>query len=182
MQNPPHEIDSQTQRTQSVLRLFGTLMMGLGVILTGIGMVSYFSSRNKFQPPSNLWGVMVGLPLIGIGASLTNLGQHDEILRNLTEEVSPVRRESVKAMSQDTGYGVVTMAQSVGRGMNSATNGDGLFASVTLLCKRCDASNPTDARFCNQCGTSLLNQNCPECGAIITPTSRFCNQCGKLVG
>jgi ribosomal protein L40E len=182
MQNPLPEIDPQHQRAQGALRLFGRLMMGLGVILTGIGMVSYFSSRNKFQPPSNLWGVMVGLPLVGIGASLTNLGQHHEILRNLADEVSPVRKDSVDLMAEDTQHGVETMAHAVGRGLTTAMNGDGLSEPETILCNRCDAANPADAKFCNQCGTSLLSQKCPECGASITPTARFCNHCGKLVG
>jgi ribosomal protein L40E len=162
MQNPLHEIEPQAHPAQALLRLFGPLLMGLGAVLTVIGIFSYFSSLRTLKPPRYLWGVMVGLPLVGIGASFGNFGRDGEILRSLAEEVSPV-------------------AQGVGLGLTTARNGDVLSESGTTLCGRCDASNPADAKFCNQCGTSLLNQNCPECGASITPSARFCNQCGKLV-
>ena len=55
---------------------FGPMVIGLGVVLTVIGMISYVSSLSSLEPPSYLWGIMVGLPLLGIGASFTRFGQN----------------------------------------------------------------------------------------------------------
>ena len=160
------------------MNLFGPAVMGLGVILTGIGLFSYFASRSKFQIPNHLWCVMVGVPLIGIGASLTNLGHHEEILRELEEEVSPA---ALAPLIEAKRRGTEARPHLPESGLSTATNGDLPEESAIVLCGRCEASNPADARFCNQCGTSLLTQKCPECGAMLTPVARFCNQCGVPV-
>lgn len=62
-------IDPRHHRVQPVLCMIGPLVIVLGVVLTVIGTMSYISSLRTFQPTSYLWGVMVGLPLISIGAS-----------------------------------------------------------------------------------------------------------------
>jgi ribosomal protein L40E len=182
MQKPTHEFDPQHQRAQGFLCLFGPLVMGLGIVLAVIGMFSFFSSLRSFQPPTYLWGVMVGLPLLGVGAGLANFGRDGEILRDLAEEVSPVAKAPFNTTAGAARHGVETLAQDVERGLTTTMNGDSLSESETILCGRCLAANPVAAKFCNQCGTSLLIQTCQGCGASITPTARFCTECGKLVG
>ena len=172
MQDPTQEFDPQPSR--SILCLFGPLVMGLGVVMSVVGMYSFFSSLRSFEPPTFLWGVMVGLPLLGIGASLAKFGRDGEILRKLAEEVSPVAKDSFKTS-------VETRAQSVESGLATARIGKSLSELGTILCGLCRAANPVDARFCNQCGTSLRNQTCPGCGASI-PTAHFCMDCGKMAG
>jgi ribosomal protein L40E len=180
MQEPTHVYDAQHPRSRASLCVFGPLMMGLGILMTALGLFSFFSSLRTFEPPTYLWGVMVGLPLLGVGAGLANFGRDDEILRNLAEEVSP----TVKAPSDATAGAAKSgdKAPAEERGLSTGTNGNSFSDSETALCGRCLAANPADARFCNQCGTSLQDQTCPGCGASITPTARFCMQCGKLVG
>jgi ribosomal protein L40E len=46
-----------------------------------------------------------------------------------------------------------------------------------LICPKCQAENPEDARFCEQCGASL-ERTCPACGDEVGPTARFCKGCG----
>src|SRR5262245_4477940 len=51
-----------------------------------------------------------------------------------------------------------------------------------MTCPQCKHENPTDAKFCNACGTKL-DASCPQCGRTNPPGSRFCNECGtSLVG
>jgi class 3 adenylate cyclase/tetratricopeptide (TPR) repeat protein len=45
-----------------------------------------------------------------------------------------------------------------------------------MKCPKCQAENPEDAKFCNQCA-SVLELTCPSCGKLNLPDSRFCNQC-----
>jgi class 3 adenylate cyclase/tetratricopeptide (TPR) repeat protein len=50
-----------------------------------------------------------------------------------------------------------------------------------MPCARCDADNPTGARFCSACGASLEHA-CAHCGAALLDGQRFCNACGHDLG
>ncbi|MDA8258404.1 MAG: zinc-ribbon domain-containing protein, partial [Betaproteobacteria bacterium] len=41
------------------------------------------------------------------------------------------------------------------------------------------SANASGARFCQQCGTSLLAGKCSGCGAELSAGTKFCAQCGK---
>jgi hypothetical protein len=167
MQEPTHECDPRQTHSHTILCLFGPLVMGLGVVMSVLGMFSFFSSLRTFEPPTYLWGVMVGLPLLGVGASLAKFGRDTEILRELAEEVAPVANDAFNTTEGVTRKGVPILAQTMDRGLAPSRNGDSLSESAMMLCNRCHAANSVDARFCNQCGTSLRNLTCPGCGAII---------------
>ena len=46
-----------------------------------------------------------------------------------------------------------------------------------MKCPGCQAVNPDDARFCEECG-ARLGVVCPSCGAPVTPGKKFCRGCG----
>src|SRR5579863_7071144 len=48
----------------------------------------------------------------------------------------------------------------------------------TMRCRRCEADNPQDARFCDSCGAEL-DRACDACGASNRAGARFCNRCGS---
>ncbi len=55
-----------------------------------------------------------------------------------------------------------------------------------ILCSYCGLNNPSDARFCRQCGHKLSvseeNLTCPNCNGPITPDMLYCGSCGtKLI-
>jgi hypothetical protein len=49
-----------------------------------------------------------------------------------------------------------------------------------MRCARCDSDNPTDTKFCIQCGVPLKYQ-CPYCGAADLPQAKFCGTCGMAL-
>ena len=49
-----------------------------------------------------------------------------------------------------------------------------------MTCSQCQAQNPDDARFCEECGARLMLA-CPQCGAEITPGKKFCRACGAAL-
>src|SRR5215471_10375634 len=49
-----------------------------------------------------------------------------------------------------------------------------------MRCSRCGSENPTDKRFCGDCGAALTN-HCPQCGAENPPGKRFCSDCGTAL-
>jgi hypothetical protein len=46
-----------------------------------------------------------------------------------------------------------------------------------MRCLQCQHENPSDAKFCNQCGTPFAPE-CSTCGHENPADARFCNQCG----
>src|SRR5581483_11697336 len=50
-----------------------------------------------------------------------------------------------------------------------------------MRCGACQAENPAENHFCDQCGTRL-EAVCPSCGAALRPGARFCGACGRRVG
>ena len=49
-----------------------------------------------------------------------------------------------------------------------------------MICTTCGADNPSGAKFCNECGASLL-RTCAACAAPNAPTARFCSECGAAL-
>jgi membrane protease subunit (stomatin/prohibitin family) len=46
------------------------------------------------------------------------------------------------------------------------------------VCPKCSAQNVASAKFCNECGTSLMPAACPKCGHIPQAGAKFCIECG----
>ena len=49
-----------------------------------------------------------------------------------------------------------------------------------MRCRNCSHENPSDARFCQNCGQPL-ERACPNCGPFNTTNAKFCKQCGALL-
>lgn len=47
-----------------------------------------------------------------------------------------------------------------------------------MRCASCQADNPPENRFCEQCGATL-EARCPQCGVSVRPGARFCGACGQ---
>lgn len=51
--------------------------------------------------------------------------------------------------------------------------------SEAFSCPNCKAGNLYNAKFCQQCGTSLAPLVCTQCNTSLLPDAKFCPQCGK---
>ena len=55
--------------------------------------------------------------------------------------------------------------------------------TTVIRCASCGKDNPSEARFCLQCGSSLAQANaegfCPKCGAKAFAGSDYCAKCGS---
>lgn len=52
-------------------------------------------------------------------------------------------------------------------------------AVSTIACAACGAANGLAARFCQQCGISLVPVKCTGCDAEVVVGMKFCGECGK---
>src|SRR5205085_6118511 len=50
-----------------------------------------------------------------------------------------------------------------------------------MVCPSCGAANPSEAKFCHQCGTALGGERCRSCGSELPVGARFCPVCGTPV-
>lgn len=48
-----------------------------------------------------------------------------------------------------------------------------------VACSSCSGLNVAGARFCSQCGKSMMPGSCTACNASITAGAKFCPNCGK---
>src|SRR6266545_6026816 len=51
---------------------------------------------------------------------------------------------------------------------------------IVMKCHNCSHDNPSDARFCQNCGQPL-DRICPNCGTSNKTDAKFCKQCGALL-
>ncbi|WP_310035465.1 double zinc ribbon domain-containing protein [Paraburkholderia graminis] len=51
-----------------------------------------------------------------------------------------------------------------------------------MTCSQCNAPVSQGARFCGQCGSSLVPAACAQCGAARQAGARFCQECGGALG
>jgi len=49
-----------------------------------------------------------------------------------------------------------------------------------MICLKCQAENPVNAAFCDQCGTRLETA-CPNCGESNRHGAKFCRRCGQTI-
>ncbi|MCL2032789.1 MAG: zinc ribbon domain-containing protein [Methanomassiliicoccaceae archaeon] len=82
------------------------------------------------------------------------------------QEVS-VAQAHAKAMQRD-----------IDKAGDSATVWQGKIESKTTICPSCGKPAGT-GKFCNNCGTSMEQKECPKCGAKNALGVRFCNNCGE---
>src|SRR5262245_66127906 len=50
-----------------------------------------------------------------------------------------------------------------------------------MICPRCQHENPSQAKFCLECGTRFSHR-CSQCGTELPAGSKFCLECGQAFG
>ncbi|MBP0017364.1 MAG: serine/threonine phosphatase [Cyanobacteria bacterium SBLK] len=50
-----------------------------------------------------------------------------------------------------------------------------------LVCPECQFENPVAHKFCQRCGTSLIEKECHACGATVSFQEENCPECGAFV-
>ena len=54
--------------------------------------------------------------------------------------------------------------------------------TIKATCPKCEKPLAANAKFCPECGASLINKEfCPECGAKLNPGAKFCQECGQKI-
>jgi len=50
-----------------------------------------------------------------------------------------------------------------------------------LICPECQSENPSDNKYCQECGASLTTRQCPDCRTEVALDAKQCHNCGADV-
>lgn len=173
---------SRHEEVRNVLRAVGPLVAGAGLLLTIVGLGSFFSTfasfgpGGDFGPPRYFWCAFLGLPLVFVGIVLCFAGYGGAVQRYMMGEQVPVARDAFNDLARGTRGGVRDLAEAVGAGL--AAGGAGFGGPPSEPCRSCGGAVPDGARFCPGCGAARAGGSCPSCGAGTGPDDRFCPHCG----
>jgi len=172
-------IDPQHNEARNALRVVGPSVLIVGILLTVIGLGSFFASFGTFGPPRYFWCVFLGLPLMGLGGAICKFAFLGAVSRYMANELAPVGKDVVNYMAEGTKGAVRDVAAAVGEGIRA---GAGPKEVRVVRCHKCNADNEPAAKFCKGCGASLgKSKACAGCGELNDPDARFCDSCGKVL-
>jgi hypothetical protein len=173
------QIGSNHSPTRDILRVVGVAVLIVGLILTAIGLRSFFSSFATFEPPRYFWCVFIGLPLIAVGGTICKIAYMGAVSRFVANEVAPVGKDLLNYMADGTRDSVREVAAAVGDGLRGSTLPNDRPRTV---CDRCDTDNEGSGNFCKNCGAPLaIPKTCLGCGELNDSDARYCNHCGKAI-
>lgn len=168
------KINPKHKEIRRVFRIVGPITAGLGLLLTAIGIGSFFSAFGSFEAPRYFWCAFIGGPLLVVGLAITMFGFMGAVTRYQAGEVAPVGKDTFNYMAEGTKAGVKTMASAVGAGL---AEGMGSDAAASVTCASCGHANDQDAKFCDECGAAL-SKLCPACKQANDQDAKFCDNCG----
>jgi hypothetical protein len=178
-------IDPGHNQTRALLRLAGPLLMVVGGLLAIVGAVDFFSAFGSMRPPTLVWCLFVGLPLLSLGFAVARAGFAGKVARYYSQEYTPVATDTFKYAAREAKDGIRDVASAIAEGLalpnevelteSSQAPGDPEAGSrsapevgrgrsaitrpgeaVRLIrCHRCNHDNAAQARFCSACGVAL---------------------------
>jgi hypothetical protein len=176
---------------RAFLRVVGPLFLLAGGGMLAVALIDFFSAFGTMRPPRLFFLGFIGMPLLAIGSAMCKFGYMGAALRYMAGETAPVARDTVNYMVEGTEESVRTVARSVGEGLGAGiaaargtagTPGAGGGAGALVRCRKCNADNDADARFCDGCGAALVkDQPCPDCGEPNDADAQFCDRCGRAL-
>jgi len=182
MQN---QIDHGHEQKRAVLRTVGVIVLITGLVLIAIGVISFFSAFGSHGSPRYFWCAFLGMPVTFVGGVLCQLGFMGSVARYSAGEMAPVGKDTFNYVADGTKESLKGVAQAVGSGLAAGMGaaGTGGQSAAKVRCHKCNQTNDAAAKFCGQCGASLLKTKaCPSCGELNDPDSKFCDNCGAAFG
>ena len=150
--NDEEQIDPGHGDLRRLGRVVGPVLFGAGALLTGVGMISFFSAMGSFEPPRYFWCCFLGMPLMALGGVVTKLAFLGSILRYFAGEAAPVQKDTFNYLAKGIRPGVKDLAQAVSEGISTGLEKP---AGHTRFCVKCGAGAATQAIFCASCGQKL---------------------------
>ena len=156
-----NELNEKHEQAKKKIKIIAFFCIFIGLVLTIIGFVDFFTSVANNTMPSLFFMLFIGFPLLGIGISLLAFGFRKEIMRYNKNESVPIINEASDEISPTI--------NNIAKAFKNTSN---------VTCPFCHEANDKDSKFCKNCGHSLINI-CPNCQNEVDSDAIYCNHCGK---
>ena len=143
--------DPRHEAVRSFLRVAGPAVVLVALIFSIVGVVSFFSSFGSFEPPRYFWCLFVGMPLLVLGAALSQYGYMGAMAGYMSKELTPAGRDTFNNMAAGIQPGLRDVGESIAQGVRAGM----APPARQVYCPKCGAANDTDAKFCKNCGAAL---------------------------
>lgn len=160
-------VTEKHRQTRNTFRFIGPLIVAVGVILTVIAGIDFFTLE-MFEEPTYFWLFFLSIPILFVGISLCSFGYGGKVAEYQAREYAPVAKDTIQYLAKETIPAVKEISKSINSGKQSEE----------ITCSQCDHKNKPDAKFCNGCGEKLALV-CPTCNGINKADARFCDECGS---
>ena len=130
------------------LRIIGPAVFVIGLIFLLIAGISFFSSFGGNEPPRFFWCGFLGMPLMAVGAWISQFAYIGSVARYLASEAAPVAADTANYVAGETRPAFKTVAAAIAEGIREGS-------TARRSCAKCGAANDADARFCKACGSPL---------------------------
>ena len=122
------------------LRVAGAVLVAAGLGLMVTAGVEFFTLQG-FEQPHKLWMFFVGMPALGVGIGMLQLGFVGVGARYAAGEYAPVVKDTAGYLTD--GRGILNVGATAAR------------PAAGPYCRSCGTRNDADAKFCDSCGTSM---------------------------
>lgn len=155
------------EATKKKLKTIGFVLLAVGGVFSLIGFINFFSAFFGGGMPTLFWCLFIGLPLFGIGGSITATAHKREISRYMKNESVPVANEA----SEELSPAIRNIASAIKDGLHGENDNE------TVVCPACGAKTDKNNKFCGNCGAAIAKV-CPACGKSVPSGNAYCGNCG----
>ena len=114
----------QQQKTRSILRVAGPILLILGIICMIVGAVDFFSAFGSFDSPKLFWCFFVGMPLLFLGSVLSMFGFMGAVTRYVAGEQVPVATDALTDLAEGTQGAIKTVSRAVAEGIREGSRSE----------------------------------------------------------
>lgn len=164
-------VNKDYSKATKVMRFFGIIILIIGLTLVVISVMNLFSNTGLF------FLGFIGIPLIFVGSVLSMFGFMKKSSSFFASQTAPVQKDVTNYLLRGTRKEVSETAKEIIENTNLSKN-NSLESGKTVKCPRCGEMNDTDAKFCDNCGCSLVKV-CSKCGNQNDLDAKYCSKCGE---
>jgi len=170
MDDKKNVVNKDYSKFTGILRVLGIILIITGIVLTAIAFMNMATNTNLF------FLGFIGLPLIFVGAVCAMFGFMKKMNSFTASQSAPVQKDVTNYMLDGTREEMGKTAKEIFGAINS-NEGSATATKKTRKCPSCGEMNDSDAKFCDNCGTTLVKV-CPRCGEENDLDAKFCDKCG----
>ncbi|MDD4532364.1 MAG: zinc-ribbon domain-containing protein [Bacilli bacterium] len=150
---------------------FAKIMRFLGIIILVAGIVLIVRGLMDLQ--SSFISLFIGIPITFVGGVFISFGFMKKFNQYTASQTAPVKKDVTNYMLDGTREELGETTRTIFDSVN-----DHRESNKTKRCPKCGELNDADAKFCDNCGASLVKV-CPKCGTENDINARYCDNCGE---